>query len=115
MKEYHYDATWWFISNINYIYALLLLGALVFYLWRKSKLRFRVAFWKDPDNKTVYRAEYRKGLFGEWKHEHMGVTSYEVDTKLAAENIIKVWKHLEKEGRSMRWEKGSNTSYNYYS
>lgn len=114
MRHSHYDATWWFISNINYIYGIMLLSAFTYYLWRKSKYKYRIAIFKEPDGKTSYRAEYRRSLFSRWCHEHMGITSYEVESKIAAQDVIEAWKSYEKKKRPMKWNKGTNTSYDYY-
>lgn len=109
-----YDITWWFISNINYIYSAMLILALSYYLWRKSKYKYRVAIFRCPDGKVKYRAEYRKSLFSPWVSEHMGIVSADVDTKLAAYDVIETWKLYESRGRSMKWNKYSKTSHDYY-
>ena len=109
-----YDITWWFISNINYIYSAMLLIAFGYYLKRKSDYKYRIAIYRCPDGKVKYRAEYRKSLLSPWVSEHMGITSADVDTKIAAYNVIETWKLYERRNRSMKWNKPSKTSHDYF-
>lgn len=92
----------------------MLLIAFIYYLKRKSEYKYRIAIYRCPDGKVKYRAEYRKGLLSPWVSEHMGITSADVDTKLAAYNVIETWKLYEGRNRSMKWNKPSKTSHDYY-
>jgi hypothetical protein len=103
-----------FLSNQNFLGALVIILSFCYFFYRKSKIHFRIKSHRNKEGIVVYKAEHKVWLFGKWNADYLGINSKEQTEKKRALYILMGWKKKEDEP-SKEEKKGGNCTYEYYS
>jgi len=84
-----------FLQSQNLIIAAVLLSSLLFYLYRRKKIRYRIRVEKKLNGELEYKAEHRIGLFHKWESGYLGLHSVGKPLRRRAEYVLMGWRKLE--------------------
>jgi hypothetical protein len=103
-----------FLNNQTLLGALVIVISFSYFLYRKSKIHFRIKSHRNKDGVVVYKAEHKVWLFGKWGDDYLGIHSSEQTEKMRALYILMGWQKKEDTPSTEEKESG-NFTHEYYS